>query len=501
MNIAVFGAGAVGGLVGAFLARQIQQGIGKMQLTMFARGEHLQTLKLQGLWINLPGGDKFVVQEGPFVSFVDGSMTPEVGPQDYVFATTRAPDLNVATGPLSALLGPDTTLVTLHAGVPYWFCYGWRGQLHNEQIATVDPTGALWEEIGPDRVIGAIFDVSCALTAAGEVTVSHLGDLSLGEPESDGPTPRLEILVDMLTTAGIVTHPEDDIRSTIWERLVGEVAHGAIGALTLQSLGEMSSDPSSVQLAKRVTEELVGVGEAAGLEVDIDSGQVLADAARDRVSSNSSMHQDIAQGRRPELENLILGPKEIAEQIGVATPTLDVLSMLLEARCAGMARPEEATAESAPNVGGGASMVTRPASPERGGGGSDDSRYKSRAASPERGRGGSGSDYGMTRPASPERSQRRAPPSFGTRPASPERGGGGGFETRPASPGKSRAVSPDRSANPAASGFQTRPASPGRDEVTSPERRTPLVALPVATVNGVAAASEFDCVAFSAVAS
>eukprot|EP01047_Picozoa_sp_COSAG01_P125393 COSAG01_NODE_54436_length_332_cov_0.630901_2_plen_66_part_01 len=66
MKIAVFGAGAVGGLVGAFLARQIQQGIGKMQLTLFARGEHLQTLKMTGLWVNLPGGEQLVVQEGPF---------------------------------------------------------------------------------------------------------------------------------------------------------------------------------------------------------------------------------------------------------------------------------------------------------------------------------------------------------------------------------------------------------------------------------------------------
>ncbi len=497
MKIAVFGAGAVGGLVGAFLARQIQQGIGKMQLTLFARGEHLQTLKMTGLWVNLPGGEQFVVQEGPFVSFIDGSMASEVGHQDYVFVATRAPELNVSTGALSCLLGPDTTVITLQSGVPYWFCFGWRGQLQNEQIEPVDPTGALWDEIGPDRAVGAVFDVSCALTAPGEITVATFGDMSLGEPESGGQTPRLEILSEMLTTAGIVALAEDDIRSIIWARLIADVAFGAIGALTLQSPGEMSSDPSSIQLAQRVTEELVSVAEAAGLEVDIDPEQVLADAARDRSSSKSTMQQDIANGRRPELENLLLAPKEIAEQIGADTPTLDVLSMLLEARCAGMARPAEESAGSppAPSVGGSAaSMVTRPASPEHGGsaGGSGDSRYKSRAVSPERGGGSSGGTYGGTRPASPERSQRRAPPprrsnaaappTFGTRPASPERGGGGGgFETRPASPGgrqtdafKSRAASPDRSANPAAGVYGTRPASPGRssgsdDEVHCPE--------------------------------
>ncbi len=492
MKVSVFGAGAVGGLVGAYLARQIQQGIGKMQLTLFARGEHLQTMKMTGLWVNLPGGEQFVVQEGPFVSFIDGSMASEVGHQDYVFVTTRAPDLNVATGALSSLLGPDTTVVTLQSGVPYWFCFGWRGQLQNEQIEPVDPTGALWDEIGPDRAVGAVFDVSCALTAPGEITVTTFGDMSLGEPEIGSQTPRLEILSEMLTAAGIVALAEDDIRSIIWSRLIADVAFGAIGALTLQSLGEMSNDPSSIQLAQRVTEELVSVAEAAGLEVDIDPEQVLADAARDRSSGKSSMQQDIANGRRPELENLLLAPKQIADQIGVDTPTLDVLSMLLDARCACIARPAEESAgsPSAPGVGGSAaSMVTRPASPERGGS-SDDSRYKSRAVSPDRGGRSSGDAYGGTRPASPERSQRRAPPpSFGTRPASPERGGGGGggFATRPASPGrrqtdafKSRAASPDRSANPAAGVYGTRPASPGRasgsdDEVQCPERYILLV--------------------------
>ena len=519
MKIAVFGAGAVGGLIGAFLARQIQQGVGKMQLTLFARGEHLQTLKMTGLWVNLPGGEKFVVQEGPFVSFIDGSMTAEVGHQDYVFVATRAPDLSVATGALTSMLGPDTTLVTLQAGIPYWFCYGWRGQLQNEQLASVDPTGALWEEVGPDRAIGAVFDVSCSITAPGEITVASLGDLSLGEPESEDPTTRLEILSEMLTSAGIVALVEGDIRSVMWSRLLGDVAHGAIGALTLQSLGEISSDPAAVQLAQRVMEELVSVGEAAGISVHVEPGQVLADAARDRFSNNSAMHQDIGKGRRPELENIILAPKEIAEQIGVETPTLEVLSMLLEARCAGLARPgeeEDDDGPAPPSVAAG-SLVSRPVSPDRGGGGggggggSRDSQYASRAVSPDRGGGGGGGGgsgpgggFG-TRPASPDRSRGRgrappparggsskgaAAPSFGTRPVSPSSsggggggGGGGGFETRPASPGgggggggrgggddfTSRAASPDRGTSNPAAAFGTRPASPGRGDSSDEE--------------------------------
>ena len=95
------------------MGRWVQAG-GNLQLTLLARGEHLQQLKLNGLWLNMPGGESFVVQEGPFVSFIDGGNAEHVGPQDYVLLALRSDQLAEASAAIAPLLGPDTTVITLH---------------------------------------------------------------------------------------------------------------------------------------------------------------------------------------------------------------------------------------------------------------------------------------------------------------------------------------------------------------------------------------------------
>ena len=61
--------------------------------------------------------------------------------------------------------------------------------------------GALWESLGPERCLGAVFDVTCSLTKPGEVTVTSMGDMTLGEPLGE-VTPRLEILCELITSSG-----------------------------------------------------------------------------------------------------------------------------------------------------------------------------------------------------------------------------------------------------------------------------------------------------------
>jgi 2-dehydropantoate 2-reductase len=304
LRVAIFGAGAVGGVIGAHLGRWVQHGA-KLQLTLFTRGLHLQQLKVNGLWLNMPNGDSFVVQEGPFVAFVDGGNAADIGVQDYVLLTLRSDQLAEASAAIAPLLGRDTTVVTLHSGLPFWLCYGWRGELENEPLGAVDPTGQLWDVLQPDRSIGGVFALQAACTKPGEVTVTSLGDLVLGEPTGD-TTGRIETLSELLIAAGINAPIEEDIRTTLWTRLQEDAVYGAVGALTLQSIGEMAKEPSSLSLLSKAMDELQSVGAAAGIECQLEAADMLVEIAGRDSSANHqpTMLRDLSMGKRPELESL-----------------------------------------------------------------------------------------------------------------------------------------------------------------------------------------------------
>ena len=130
MRIAIIGAGAIGGWLGARLA-----GAGN-DVGVIARGATLAAIKTNGLILDESGRESR--------AHVTASDDPaDLGPQDLVIIAVKGPAMRAVAPAVAALLGPDTIVLPAMNGVPWWFFAGARGPLAGTALASVDPDGAI----------------------------------------------------------------------------------------------------------------------------------------------------------------------------------------------------------------------------------------------------------------------------------------------------------------------------------------------------------------------
>ncbi|HLG12542.1 MAG TPA: 2-dehydropantoate 2-reductase N-terminal domain-containing protein, partial [Dehalococcoidia bacterium] len=142
MKLAIFGAGAIGGYLGAKLSQR-----GDVDVTLIARGPHLAAMQQHGLRLIEADGSEITTHPR---LVADGR---DAGPQDYVVLAVKAHSISPALDAIVPLLGPETAVVTAQNGVPWWYFYGLEGPRANRRVESVDPGGRIWDAIGPRRVI------------------------------------------------------------------------------------------------------------------------------------------------------------------------------------------------------------------------------------------------------------------------------------------------------------------------------------------------------------
>src|ERR1700753_3014378 len=141
MKICVYGAGAIGGYMGAQLARA------GADVSFVARGPHLAAMQANGVKLQIDG-DEHIVK-------VRCTNNPaELGPQDVVIIALKAHSIPGVVDLMAPLLGPETTVVTAVNGLPYWYFYKHGGELEGTKLQSVDPGGRQWDVFGPERAIG-----------------------------------------------------------------------------------------------------------------------------------------------------------------------------------------------------------------------------------------------------------------------------------------------------------------------------------------------------------
>jgi 2-dehydropantoate 2-reductase len=310
MKIAVFGAGAIGGYLGARLAQAGEE------VTLIARGPHLQAMQEGGLRL-LDGETEITVRPRAVAS------GEEAGPQDYVVLALKAHSVSPALEAIRPLLGPETAVLTAQNGVPWWYFYGVEGKWAGRRIEAVDPGGRIWETLGPERVIGCVVYPACEIVEPG--VVRHIEDerFSLGEPDGSR-SERVTALAKALISAGLRAPVRARIRNEIWVKLLGNLALNPISALTHATLGEICTNPGSRAFARAVMLEGQAVAAALGEEMPI-SVDARLDGAAGLGDHKTSMLQDLELGRPMEVDALVGAVVELARFTGVETPNLDVL--------------------------------------------------------------------------------------------------------------------------------------------------------------------------------
>lgn len=312
MRYAIVGAGAIGGYLGVRLA------LAGEEVTFVARNKNLAAINAQGLRLLLPDGS---AEHAASVRAVQDPA--DAGPQDVVVLTTKAHQVRELLPGLRALFGPDTLVVTMINGVPWWYFQKLAGPFAGTSLASVDPGGALAESIEVERIIGGIVYPAAELVKPGVVRLIEGNRFTLGELDGQR-TPRIEALARSMMAAGFKVPVSRDIRSEIWVKLWGNLSLNPISALTHATLEEICRFPASRELVARMMSEARGVGEKLGVEFKVSLDQRIA-GAESVGAHKTSMLQDVEHGRALELQALVGSVVELARITDTPTPTIDAI--------------------------------------------------------------------------------------------------------------------------------------------------------------------------------
>ncbi|MER9136583.1 2-dehydropantoate 2-reductase [Mesorhizobium sp. M0830] len=315
MKITIFGAGAIGGYLAAKLAIT-----GRTDLSIVARGAHLEAIKANGLRL---------IEDGREISVPvrAAAKAGELGAQDYVVLALKAHSLTSALDQIAPLLGDHTSVVTMQNGVPWWYFHGVGGPLEGTRLSAVDPGGAIWQRIGPQRVIGSVVYPAVEVDDPGLIRHVEGKRFSLGEP-SDERSERVTLLADEMVKAGLQAPVRDDIRSEIWVKLWGNLSFNPISALTGSTLAAIVADEGTRTLARTMMLEAQAIGESLGVRFPIAVDRRIKGAG-DVGGHKTSMLQDLERGRPMEIDALVTAVQELGRLTDRPTPTIDAVLALV----------------------------------------------------------------------------------------------------------------------------------------------------------------------------
>jgi 2-dehydropantoate 2-reductase len=323
MKICIYGAGAIGGHLAARLHRA------GAEVSVVARGAHLAAIQANGLIVHAVDG----VHPAP----VRASADPrDLGEQDAVFVTVKAPALPAVAASIKPLLGRETPVAFVMNGIPWWYFDHLPGPHQGKSLPKIDPDDAMRRVLGPRRTIGGVVYSASAVTAPGVVEVEQpKSRFILGEP--DGTlSDRVLTLSGLISKGGISGEATPAIRTEIWNKLISNLAGGTLAVLTGSAPKGIYVEPAAEQAALRMMHEATAVAQALGADPTTNHAQ--------RINGHRSMDhkpsilQDLELGRPMEIDGMFDAPLELARLAGVEVPTLALLVALckLRARSSGL---------------------------------------------------------------------------------------------------------------------------------------------------------------------
>jgi 2-dehydropantoate 2-reductase len=317
-KICIFGAGAIGGLIGARLARS-----GEAEVSLVARGAHFDAMRANGLRLT-EGGEVHLVR--PRVA----ADPRELGRQDFIVLTIKSHALPSVADALQPLIGPDTAILFAQNGLPWWYFYKHGGRFDGRHLESVDPGGLLWRSLGPERALGCVIWQAAEILEPGHVVHVYGDRMPLGEPSGE-ITDRVKVLSGLLIKAGIKSPVKPGLRDEIWLKLWGNLSFNPVSVLAPGTLAELARDESARRVLRAMMLEAQAVGEALGVRFPV-SVEERMDMAAKVGAHRTSMLQDFDAGRPIELDALLGVVIELAQMTGIATPALKLVYDLVRFR-------------------------------------------------------------------------------------------------------------------------------------------------------------------------
>ena len=311
MKVCIYGAGAIGGFIGARLAAA-----GECSVAAVARGPTLQALRDHG-W-RLRQGDQLI--RAPLAAAAEDPR--ELGAMDLVVVAVKGPALADVAQRIGPLLGAQTLVLPAMNGVPWWFAQS-TPVLAGEPLRSVDPEGRIGTLIPLEQVVGCVVHASTFTPEPGLVEQRMGQGLIIGEP-AGGETPRVQRLAELLRAAGFDTTLSRNVRQDIWYKLWGNMTMNPVSAITGASVDRIMADPLVLAFCTAAMQEAAEIGARIGCAVAQTPEERHA-VTRKLGAFRTSMQNDVDAGRAIELDALVTVVREIAQRLQIATPNIDAL--------------------------------------------------------------------------------------------------------------------------------------------------------------------------------
>lgn len=321
MRICVYGAGAVGGHIAGRLAA------GGQDVSVVARGAHLAAIRRDGL--------RVITRDGALHSRPTATdRAADLPPQDLVVVALKAHTLPAIADDLAGLLDGGGRALFVSNGVPWWYFHGVEGALGDARMPRLDPHGALWTRVRPERSFGAVAYTAGTLVEPGTIRAENARNrLVVGRPDG-ADEPLLDAFADLLRPSGLDVETTPRIRDAIWRKLVSNVVGGSLGALTASPGKDIFAAPAVAGFAASLAREVVAIARAVGSEPGPPEPALAGLAASGHVQS---LAQDLLAGRAMEVDALLRAPLDLARMREVPVPQLELVVELViqRARAAG----------------------------------------------------------------------------------------------------------------------------------------------------------------------
>lgn len=326
-RFAVLGAGAIGAYVGAALAR------GGAEVTLIARGAHLEAMRELGVRVLSPRGDFEVeVEATDDLDAVAGADAVVVGLKSY-----SLPELAPALG---ERLAPGAAVIPAQNGIPWWYPRSLDPPFNELRLESVDPGGAVARSIADEHVVGCVTYCSTEIVAPGVIRHIEGTRFAIGEPFCEPDPERCAAISAAFVAGGLKCPVEADLSEQIWLKLIGNVAFNPVAALTGCTLEELGGLASSRQLLRTLMEECASVASALGVTLPATIERRLERGLAVGAHKPSTL-QDLEAGKPLEVDCLTGAVVELADQLDVEVPQTRAIHAcveLLDARSRGSER-------------------------------------------------------------------------------------------------------------------------------------------------------------------
>ena len=320
MKITIIGAGAIGGYVGVKLA------LAGEDVTFIVRGKNLEAIKANGMKLIMNDGTELVAKNVKATNNYD-----EVGPQDMVIIALKAHQVDAVANDVPKLFGPDTVVVTMQNGIPFWYFHKHGGEYEGrrvETVETVDPTGLCAEKIPAERILGCVVYPASALIAPG--VVKHIEGDRFPIGELDGSTTeRAQKVSETFIKAGFKCPILENVRAEIWLKLWGNLSFNPISSLSHATLVDICQYPLTRDLAANMMTEAQTIANKLNITFRVPLEKRIRGA--EKVGKHkTSMLQDVEAGRAPEIDALVGSVVELGRITNTDTPYINAVFALVK---------------------------------------------------------------------------------------------------------------------------------------------------------------------------